>query len=503
LTPPSTRRRFLSSGASAVAVAALGAGCDSDQATRETRSGARRGPARRPAPPDTPNVVLIIIDTLRADHAFGSRAKTPNIDALAAEGMSFTNVHPEAMPTVPARNTILSGRRVFPFRDWHAHPGLPRFPGWEPIEDVDQAFTTVLRRAGYWTAYVTDNPFVGFAAPYERLRRSFDSFVRRGGQVGGRATAVSARERRHWLPPFLDDEPELKKRVIRYLANGGYEHDETKSFSARVFGSAADALEAGARRRPFALVVDAFEPHEPWTPPRSYVDMYGDPDYHGVEPVRQLNLPVSSYLPGEEGELMLERMRALYAAEVSLTDRWLGVFLDRLHELRLDRETVVVLVSDHGFFLGEHGVTGKIHTVLHPALTHVPLVLVDPMRRQAGARVDYRASTPDIGPTLLSMAGVDAPAAMDGADLSSLLGDRALPRRPYTYGGYSDSFYIRSDRWAMFGDTCGGGLKLFDLRDDPGELRDVASSHPAKVRELYREIRERMDGRPPCYMADG
>src|SRR5262245_26968001 len=107
-----TRRRFLWSGASAVAVASLGTGCDVEPAARDGPS--RR--ARRRGRSDRPNVVLIIIDTLRADHAFGGRARTPNIDGLARAGVAFTRVHPEAMPTVPARNSILSGRRVFPFR---------------------------------------------------------------------------------------------------------------------------------------------------------------------------------------------------------------------------------------------------------------------------------------------------------------------------------------------------------------------------------------------------
>ena len=316
------------------------------------------------------------------------------------------------------------------------HEGLPEFPGWEPLERVRRSFTSALRRAGYWTGYVTDNPFLAFTRPYEPLRESFDSFVRRGGQVGGRATGVSQEEIRHWIPDWLAAQPELRLRTIRYLANGGYEHDETRSFSARVFRSAGDQLEAARReRRPFALVVDTFEPHEPWTPPRKYVDMYGDPDYRGVEPVRQLNLPADRYLPDGERELMLERMRALYAAEVTLTDRWLGVFMDRLHDLRLDGETIVVLVSDHGFFLGEHGLTGKLHEYLHPELTHVPLIWVDPAGRRAGEQEGYRASTHDIGPTLLAMAGVEPPESMEGSTCrpswtaTEHAGARALDRR--------------------------------------------------------------------------
>jgi arylsulfatase A-like enzyme len=218
-----------------------------------------------------------------------------------------------------------------------------------------------------------------------------------------------------------------------------------------------------------------------------------------VEPVRQLNLPVSMYMHEEERALMLGRMRALYAAEVTMTDRWLGLFLDRLHDLRLEEETAVVLVSDHGFYLGEHGLTGKLHEILHPELTHVPLVLVDPARRRAGERIGYRASTHDIAPTLLSMADVQAPGAMNGADLSRLLAGSAAPDRPYSYGGYSNSFYIRSDSWAMFAENRAAQFRLFDLREDPGERNDLARAQPELVRRLHATVCDRARGRLPYY----
>ena len=372
---------------------------------------------------DRPNVVVIIVDTLRADHAFGKRARTPNIDALARQGLSFTRFYPEAMPTVPARRSILSGRRVFPFRGWHPYPGLLAEPGWAPIADVRTTFTSALRRAGYWTAYVTDNTSLGFSPPWGPFRRSFDRFVRRGGQIGGTAAGVSEAELRHWLPPEIED-ADTRDRVRRYLANGRYSHDETKSFAARVFRDGARVLETAVRQRPFCVVVDTFEPHEPWTPPRKYIDMYGDPDYHGPEPARPYYAPVSRYLHGHHGQVLVERMQALYAGEVTMTDRWLGVFMDRFHELGLDRDTVVVLVSDHGFYLGDYGYTGKIATTLHPALIKTPLIVIDPRRRRAGRTSSYRASTHDVGPTILSMAGVGVPRAMDGVDLSRLFEGR-------------------------------------------------------------------------------
>jgi arylsulfatase A-like enzyme len=475
----STRRRFLEqTGASAAAIAGW-----------PGLAGATR--------PDGPNIVLIIVDTLRSDHSFGGRARTPNIDALARQGLSFTRFYPEAMPTIPARRSIMSGRRVFPFQGWHPYPGLLAEPGWAPIGDVGGTFTSVLRRAGYWTAYVTDNTGVGFSPPWKRFRHSFDSFVRRGGQFGGRSRGVSESELRRWLPPQIED-ADTRDRVRRYLANGRYSHDETKSFAARVFRDGARVLETAKRRRPFALVVDAFEPHEPWTPPRKYVDMYGDPDYRGPEPARPYYAPVSRYLNAGEARVLLPRMRALYAAEVTMTDRWLGVFLDKLDALRLERETVVMLTSDHGFFLGDHGLTGKIATRLHPELTHVPLILVDPDRRKAGRTNRYFASTHDVGPTLLSMAGVRVPRKMDGVNLARFLGGKRPPPRPYAWGGYGNSFFVRTDSWSMFGSNRGGDFHLYNPRRDRRQFRDLAASHGRKVGELERVVR-RKGGRLPYF----
>jgi arylsulfatase A-like enzyme len=454
--------------------------------------------ARAAAGADRPNVVMIVVDTLRADHAFGNRARTPNFDALTRQGLSFTRFFPEAMPTVPARRSILSGRRTFPFRGWHPYRGLLPEPGWAPLRDVHGAFTSVLHRHGYWTAYATDNTSLGFAPPWRGFRQSFDRFVRRGGQFGGRSDGVSAAELRHWLPAEIDD-PDNRDRILRYLANGRYTHDDSKSFAARVFRDGSRLLDEAMSHRPFALVVDTFEPHEPWTPPRRFIDMYGDPDYRGPEPARPYYAPADRYLHGRRGEVLLARMRALYAAEVTMTDRWMGVFLDKLHALGLERETVILLVSDHGIYLGDHGLTGKIPSRLHPELIHTPLVIVHPERRRAGDRSRYFAQTHDVGPTLLSMAGVPVPSAMDGADLSPLFSGRRPPPRPFAYGGYTNSFYIRTERWKLFGDNRGRGFHLHDPHRDPGEFNNVARSHRHAVRHLYGAVRRNAHGGLPYY----
>jgi arylsulfatase A-like enzyme len=446
---------------------------------------------------DGPNILLVVLDSLRADHALGPRARTPTIDALARTAARFPNAFPEAMPTVPARNSLLSGRRMFPFREWRDRRGLIAKPGWEPLDRLDDAFTTTLWRAGWWTAYVTDNPFLGFSSPYEPFRRSFDAFIRHGGQIGGGSRPVERSALDHWLHPAVRAAG-MAERVRRYVSNANYSNDEAESFAARVFRSAADVLRTAARRQPFLLVADSFQPHEPWTPPRHYVDMYGDPDYPGREPAMPYYGRAENWLDEDELPLVLERMRALYAAEVTMTDRWIGVLLERLHELGLERDTIVGLVSDHGILLGERGWTGKISTELHPELINVPLLVVDP-NDPAGSTSGFFASTHDLAPTLLSMAGVERPPAMEGVDLSRVFRGGALPARPYAYGGYSNSHFVRDGRLAYMADNRGERAQLFDVRDDPRELTDIAGARPADVRRLSAVARDGAGGTIPWY----
>lgn len=476
----STRRRFLQA---AGASAAVLAGCDLGAAGSED---------------DKPNVVVIVVDALRADHVFGNRAKTPNMDALAREGISFPRTFPEAMPTVPARKSIFSGERLFPFRNWRDYEGLIESPGWEPLDSVPDSFTSALKRAGYWTALVTDNPFLAFSSPYKRFRESFDHFAPRGGQVGGLSGGVPKRALRHWLPPTLDN-PKTRLRIQKYLANGIYNPKEKGSFAERVFRDGLRAIDLAGRNKPFAIVVDTFEPHEPWTPPRKYIDMYGDPDYRGPEPGMIRYNPVENYLTDSEADVLIPRMKALYAAEVTMTDYWLGVFMDRLADRDLDRDTMFVLVSDHGVFVGEHGFTGKSSEMLFPELIQVPMIVVDPARRRAGESSRYFASTHDIGPTVLSMAGVEAPARMNGVDLSSLFDGEQPPRRSYAYGGYKNSFFLRSDRWALSGINKPGEFQLYDLQADPGETRNLARTNPRKVQQLFDLVKQRAGGELPYY----
>ncbi len=483
-----TRRRLIQAGALAGAGAALplaaSACAGDDSGDREVR-----------------NVVLIVLDSVRPDFvgAYGSRrVHTPNMDALIAKGLRFNRAFPEALVTVPARRSIYTGQRIFPYRNFEPRADLGVSPGWAPIDDLDRTMVKVLRDAGYRTVQVTDNPPVGFSKSFRPFRLSWDTWVSIEGRVGTRnpPETVSDREVRRWLPRELWSNDRYVNGMKKNLANTGYGRDEEQSDAARVFNEARNQLDALARGdQPFLLTIDSFDPHEPWSPPKEYLDLYADEDLGG--PVGVVQYGPDGYLSTEE----LRRARVSYAAATTLTDKWLGHFMDRFYELGLDSDTAVVFLSDHGFLLGERGWVGKIPNELHPEMAQVPFAIVHPDGRAAGEVSYHFASTHDVAPTILSMLGIDTPRWMNGQDLSTILAGERPPARDWHYGGMFNRYFVRTDEWVLLGDNLGGNRKLFDLNLDPNEIRNVEPANRKVGEELYRQLISET-GKLPYYDAD-
>src|SRR3712207_2621756 len=203
-------------------------------------------------------------------------------------------------------------------------------------------------------------------------------------------------------------------------------------------------LEAASGDQPFFLVVDCYDPHEPWDPPEKYTSLYDD-GYSGPEPFTSL-YGSDDYLTDRQ----LQRMRALYAGEVTMVDRWLGRFLDKMEELKLFDNTLLVLLSDHGHALGEHGYTGKPSYALWPELTDIPFLIRHPGGKGAGHTSDFFASTHDVAPTILGFLGVEPEQPMDGVDLCVLLEGENPDPRPHFTLGYSEFVWARDEGYAMF-----------------------------------------------------
>jgi arylsulfatase A-like enzyme len=446
------------------------------------------------------NVVVVVMDSLRVDHIYGNRAHTAAWDKLGSQGVRFLNAHPEGMPTIPARRSIMSGRRVYPFRGWHPWPGLPPQPGWEPVGIDGEMWTVTLRKAGWTTGYVTDNPHI-LLPVHKRFRSKFDRVELVHGQVPGSRGPhrVSRRELDDHLPKSLRG-TRAEPRMRAYLAWNPPGRDEEDYNAAKVFRNGIDWIEWARTRQPFGLVIDSFDAHEPWDAPRRLIDMYGDPNPHGVEPIQPFPTPAAKVSNVHLTQRLLHRMRQLYAAEVTMVDVWLGRFLDRLENLGLAGNTLVLLVSDHGVLLGERGWVGKRYSEMHEELTHVPLAMRHPAGKAAGRTSNYFASTHDVGPTVLSVLGVNEPRGMNGADLSPLF-DGQAPRRKRTYRTVAYNTYLSASdgRWLLIAGDHKEELRLYDTKHDRYERHDIAHRHPAKVRELWAEILKDAGGHLPHF----
>jgi arylsulfatase A-like enzyme len=468
-------------------------------ARAQTAAAIRAARVRKVRRGDAPNLLLVIIDSIRADHlgSYGRRnAHTPNLDALARESLRFTHVYPEAFPTGPARATIYGGRRIFPFAGWREPPpDMPGTPGWQDIPV--QNLVTTLRAAGWFTGLAVDTPWVLVPSqkPFQQALHRYVPIPGQTGTVTKPASLISDAElARHVPPKILDSSSAGKMR--QYLANQVGRRSEADYLPAKVFSAGMRLLEQCDRqRKPFALMLDCFDPHEPWDPPARYIKLHGGSLDRAWDPGTVLNgtTATNGLSPAD-----VAQMKALYRAELSMSDHWFGNFMQRLHDLKLERETLILFLSDHGFLLGERGYVAKMATQCHPELIHVPLMIRSPDGRGAGRTTDYFTQTQDVATTLLHAGTVRRPDFMDGQDLLPLLdgprGKRRLAKRTYVTGAYSSIVFARDRRWSYMGDNQNSDPQLFDHRHDPHELNDLAAARPERTRRMYDRMVVRDNG---------
>ncbi len=432
------------------------------------------------------NVIVVIIDALRRDHvgAYGNEwINTPNLDALAKDSLRFTRPYPESIPTICARRAIQTGIRTWPFRDFHPVKGDEFMPyGWAPVPQHQTMLSEILSKEGLNTNLVTDTLHL-FRASYD-FQRGFDTFDYIRGQEKDayrpKAMASAKRVKKDTVP---GNDRNMKEKVRQYVANTDFRKTEADWFSPMVFTSAGNYLEQIQGAQPFFLVVDSFDVHEPWDPPKKYVDLYDDPDYRGVDPIVP-NYSDASWITDRQ----LKRMRALYAGEVTMMDHWLGNFLNKIDDLGLTDNTLLMVLSDHGVALGEHNATGKPFWALWPEITDTIFYMRHPQGKRAGRTSDYYASTHDVAPTILSMMDIEAPQEMNGTDLSPIFdGKEPSQKRDHFTLGYDNYSWARDDKYAMFSTNTGASAKLYDLENDPGQKKDVSGKHPDIVKRMFSD----------------
>ena len=355
------------------------------------------------------NVVLIVSDTFRRDHlgCYGnSWMKTPNIDRLADSSIVFDNAYCGSFPTVPHRADLMTGRFVFTYFDW------------SPLPENELVLSQILGEAGYVTMMVADTPHIlrdGY-----RFDRGFSAWRWVRGQENDRY-ATAPRDVRVPCSPHKLRSPDGTMK--QYLRNVSERRGEADHFVAKTMTEASRWLERNQDQERFLLYVDTFDPHEPWDPPQEYVDLY-DPGYRGEEVIYP-SYGACDYLSESE----FKHVRALYAGEATLVDTWIGRLMEKVEDLGLLEDTAVIFTSDHGFYLGEHGLIGKSiirgktsqAVPLYEELARIPLIVRLPDGQNHGRRIGALVQPADILPTILELAGVPDPDTIHGKSLMPLI----------------------------------------------------------------------------------
>jgi len=445
------------------------------------------------------NCVLIVLDSWRQDHCgcYGNEwIHTPHLDALARESVLFTRAYPESLPTLPVRRALLMGRRVFPFwGHWNQKGDFEGAPGWGPVDEGCDTVPELLQSQGYRTALFTDTYHL--FKPSKNFHRGFDEWCWIRGQESDpyRSGPPPAEEQVQRHLPEKADMKWMVDWLRQYLTNVADREREEDYFPAQVFRSGAEWLHRNQDASRFFMVLDSFDPHEPWDPPPYYRRLY-DPDDDDVRDVIWSTYGAASDLTARE----LKRMRANYAGECTLVDRWLGYFLEALRNSgRLD-DTIVAVISDHGHNLGDANITGKFGHPLTRAVGDLIMMIRHPGAEAAGDTCDALCYNFDLTVTLLNMLGEEIPDHMEGTDLWPIVHGRQSGRDHVTVAWGADITRI-DDKW-WINCTCEGKEPLvFDLEQDAKLTVNLAAKHPELVDKAVQTFREDAGGELPAWLS--
>lgn len=448
-----------------------------------------------------PNILLILSDQQRRDSlgAYGCRyVSTPNLDALAAEGTRYDRAYCNAPVCTPSRASILTGKRICGHGVYNLFDILPQ---------SEKLLPWHLREAGYQTGLVGKLHVSGIVHETRRRNRwdGFDHY-----------------ELSHDPNVLLDEPLNSYGRWLREKHPGTYEKIRREGrawkgrppethFSTWVSERSAAYIRERDKKRPFFLSVGYFDPHSPYdNHPRGSEDLLheefrppilapaGEPEGDRVaalDRIRRLQCrdPNNRMTPEET-----EQLRRGYFAGVSFLDSQLGKIIQALRDEGVYDDTLIIYGSDHGDMLCDHNLLGK-GAYFYDACTSVPLIIKYPGQRE-GAASDRLVQLNDLFATVMTAAGLVSPIPEESLPLQGRV-RRELAVCEYRGCGQLDlgifpkpvqATMVRDGRYKLnlYHDT--GETQLFDLQEDPGELRDLARD-PARQGTVLRLLRAYLD----------
>ena len=466
-----------------------------------------------------PNIIMIMTDQMRGDAmscAGHPDIETPNIDFLASRGTRFSRAYSAVPSCLPARATLWSGQS-----QWHTGVlGMGAGQGQIP-NDFPHTLPGELAHAGYQTHLVGKGHFHP-----QRTSMGFESAEL--DESGRMWDQPEEDDYRQWFAGQTDAHVSPDDHGVFWNSWHArpWHLDEDLHPTAWTMWRSIEFLRARDRNRPFFLNISFARPHSPYVPPAVYFDRYErkplsepvvggwasrhDDAFEAADPNAWRGV-----MPGEQ----VHRARAGYFGEISFIDQQIGRLTNYLarHDAEAYANTWFVFLSDHGDMLGDHNLWRK--TYAYDGSARIPFIVTPPIpsaRRGervsiAGAVVELR----DVMPTVLEIAGIDAPATVDGASVLPLTKSESAADvrwRDYLHGEHCTCYsseqemhYLTDGRQKYIWFPRLDEEQLFDLVADPGERVDLTDhpTHQADLRRWRERLVAELDGRDCGWVSDG
>lgn len=371
--------------------------------------------------------VVVLMDSLNR-HMLKAYNKdtwmhTPNITNFSEDSVTFDNHWIGSTPCMPARRDLFTGRLNFLERNWG------------PIEPFDITLPDSLKANGIFTHMITDH-YHYFELGGEGYCQIFDSWDLIRGQE---SDPVVSRVKKPDFPKEYYGRVRLQYELNRQLFN-----KEEDFPSPKTFASACNWINDNCDADNFFLMVEAFDPHEPFDCPQEYLDMYND-DYKGP----RYDWP--EYAPVNEPPEAVEHIRKRYAGTLTMVDKWFGKFIDTLKKHNMYEDTLIILTADHGHILGEHGLMAKNYMHQYNELAHIPLIIHLPKNERAGQRVNAITQNIDIMPTVLEYNEIKIPDFVAGFSLKPIIEEKQEKVRDVAlYGYYGKAVNMTDGKYTYF-----------------------------------------------------
>jgi arylsulfatase A-like enzyme len=335
--------------------------------------------------------VMIMYDSLNRNflEPYGSTwVKTPNFLRLARKAVTFDNFYAGSLPCMPARRELHTGRLNFLHR------------GWSPLEPFDESMPQLLKEQGIYSHLITDHYhyWEDGGSTYHNRFVTYD-FIR--GQEGDRwASKVEGYDSTHDM--------RKQDKINRLKMKREEDH-----YHVRAFHQGIQFIQENIHTDNWYLQLEYYDPHEPFFVPDRFKKLYSETpvtyDWPQYQPLENQNRD------------SIREARLNYAALVSMCDEYLGHILDLFDTYDLWKDTLLIVNTDHGFLLGEHGYVGKNYMPVYNEIANIPFFLWDPRNGISGQRRSQLAQTIDIPTTILHFFSVPVGKHMQGGDLRTIV----------------------------------------------------------------------------------